>query len=291
MPLSYKDTAAPIVEPVALPLAKLQLVVDAAFVLDDLLISGLIVAARQYVEKVMQRAIYNRPMNLWLDFFPFPDYSGTINANDRHCLYGTMWHALAIRLPKPRCLAVQSITYIDLNNVVQTLDPATYFVDPNSEPARIVPMPGIYWPYTQSYLPGSVCISYTAGSYDTLFTDSLTVPAVAPFTVSLSQAAALAAGTSQLTSAVSLMTAGETPAAVAFTIAAGVLTVNSSYEGQMLTASYTAGAAPQTVIQAMLLLISHWYSNRDAAMSTPPKEIDFGVRSLLAGELFDTFGF
>jgi hypothetical protein len=101
------------------------------------------------------------------------------------------------------------------------LDPSTYYVDVNSEPARIVPQPGLYWPYTQSYLPGSVKIMYTAGT----FGDGVDV-----------------------------------------------------------------NTCPQTIIQAMLLLISYWYNHRDAAESNPPKTIEMGVDALLAGECFDTFG-
>jgi len=33
------------------------------------------------------------------------------------------------------------------------------------ESARIVPVPGEYWPYTQAYLPGSVQVTFVAGSY------------------------------------------------------------------------------------------------------------------------------
>jgi hypothetical protein len=222
MPLSYKDTSAPAAEPVSLSVAKQQCVIDAGNTADDNLITGLIIASRQFVEQKMNRAIFNRTMQLNLDFFPFPDYGTTINANDRHCLYGRYWHQLAIKLPKPGTVSVQSITYIDLTGTPQTLDPLMYYVDVTSEPARIVPQPGLYWPYTQSYLPGSVQINYTAGTY------------------------------------------GD-----------GV----------------EENSCPQTIIQAMLLLISFWYNHRDAAEQNPPKAIESGVDALLAGENFDTFGF
>lgn len=282
MPLSYRDVGAPAAEPVTLEQAKAQCSVDSAFTDDDELLTSQIVAARQCVEKVMQRAIYNRPMKLWLDFFPFPDYDGTVNPNDRHVLYGHFWHALAIKLPRPRCLSVESITYIDLSGATQTLAPTTYFVDLNSEPARIVPLPGLYWPYTQSWLPGSVCISYTAGSFVLPQIDALIVPtSPGPYLVQLSE---------DSLGGLTLVDASDDP--VGFTNnGSGGLTVNASYAGQTLTASYYIDNCPQTVRQAMLLLISYWYSHRDAAEATPPKEIDLGVRNVLAGEIFDTFGF
>lgn len=42
---------------------------------------------------------------------------------------------------------------------------ANYFVDTNSEPGVLVPTVGTFWPYPGQYLPGSVNISYVAGSY------------------------------------------------------------------------------------------------------------------------------
>jgi hypothetical protein len=221
MPLIYKETSAPAAEPVTLALAHSQLVLDVNFVLDDPLITGLITAARQYVERVTQRAIFDRTMKLWLDWFPFLIPSGTFNPNDRDTFYHRGWQPAPIRLPFPRAVSVESITYVDANNVTQTLDPSTYSVAINSEPARIVPIAG-YWPVTNLNTLENVCISYTTGTYG----DGVTV-----------------------------------------------------------------NRCPMTIVQAMLLLISYWYSNRDAAASTPPKEIDLGVRALLAGETFDTFGF
>jgi len=62
-------------------------------------------------------------------------------------------------------VSVTSITFTDTSGDPQTLDPSSYTVDINSEPARIVHAPTTFWPYTQSYLPGSVKITYVAGSY------------------------------------------------------------------------------------------------------------------------------
>lgn len=282
MPLSYKDVGAPLTEPLTLVQAKAQLVLDAGFTQDDVFVAALITAARQYVEKLMNRAIFPRAMQLNLDFFPYPVYDGTVNPNDRHCLYGYFWHALAIRLPKPAALSVQSITYIDLSGVQQTLDPSLYFLDPNSEPGRIVPKPGIYWPYTQSWLPGSVQVNYTAGTYvNTVAAEAVVVPSAAPYALPLSQLASYV-GMATLVDA--------NGAAVPFTGGAAPV-VAASYAGQTLTATYYTANCPLTVVQAMLLLISHWYNHRDAAEAQPPKEIDLGVQNLLAGEIFETFGY
>lgn len=48
------------------------------------------------------------------------------------------------------------------------------------------------------------------------------------------------------------------------------------------TAGYgDATKVPMMVKQAMLLLIGHWYENREAATDRVPKEIEFAVHSLL----------
>jgi hypothetical protein len=238
----------------------------------------------------MQRAIFPRAMRLTLDNFPFARYGDTVGANDRHCMYGKYWHSLAIKLPLVAALSVQSITYLDLNGDIQTLSPLTYYTDLSSEPARIVPLPGLYWPYTMTYLPGSVTVLYTAATYAVPVTDTLVVPASpGPYTVTLSQAAAFTAGTALLVANPTLVDAESNP--VIFTNVANTLTVASGYVGQTLTANYFIGNCPATITQAMMLLIGYWYINRESAMSSPPKAIEMGIDALLAGEMFETMGY
>jgi len=163
--ISYRQLTAPAIEPVTLAQAKAQMNVDTGFTDDDALITGYIIAARQFCEEWMQRAIFNRSVQFTCDNFPYPDYSATTNPVDRHCMYGKFWHQSAIQLPFPNCVSVESITYLDNTATQQTVDAATYFVDVNGEPARIVPKNNLFWPYLDSYLPGSVTVTFTAGSY------------------------------------------------------------------------------------------------------------------------------
>ena len=221
MPLSYKELSQPVVEPVSLELAKQQCVIDDGNTLDDNLITGYIIAARQYVEKKMNRCVFNRNMQLVMDYFPYPNFGSTVGGHRKFPFFSRYWEELAIKLPKPGCVSVTSITYLDANGNPQTLDPSTYSVDVNSEPARIFPTGLLYWPWCQNFMPGSVAVQWVAGTY------------------------------------------GD-----------GVEVNN----------------CPQTIIQAMMLLVSYWASNRDAAMTNPPKAIEMGVDALLCGELFDSFG-
>ncbi len=161
MPLSYRETSAPAAEPVTLAMAKQQLVVD--YTNDDPLITAYITAARQYCEKLMQRHIYNRTMLLTLDYFPLA--SECVNGANQYAYVSSYIRSLSILLPKPGLVSVQSITYLSDNNVTLTMDPAAYVVDTMSEPGRIMPAPGTFWPYQNQYIPGQVQVAYTSGTY------------------------------------------------------------------------------------------------------------------------------
>jgi uncharacterized phiE125 gp8 family phage protein len=221
MPLSYKQLTQPIVEPCSLQVVKQQCVVDVGMTADDNLLTGLIIAARQLCEKKMQRCIFNRTMLLVRDFFPYPNFSSTVGGHRSFPFFSRYWEQLSIKLPKPGCVSVTSITYIDQTGVTQTLDPSTYTVDVYSEPARIFPVNMIFWPWIfNTYVPASVQVTWVAGTYG----DGVTI-----------------------------------------------------------------NTCPQTIIQAILLLVSHWYSNRDATATSVPKGIEMGVDALLLGEMFDSF--
>jgi uncharacterized phiE125 gp8 family phage protein len=163
MPLSYKQTGKPAIEPVSLSVAKQQLVIDTSFTQDDNVILGYIVAARQYCERVMQRSIYDRTMLLTLDYFPLA--SECVNGANQYAYVSSYIRSLSIIVPKPGLVSVQSITYLSNNNVIMALDPSTYVLDTVSEPGRIMPAPGTYWPYQNQYIPGQVQVAYTSGTY------------------------------------------------------------------------------------------------------------------------------
>jgi uncharacterized phiE125 gp8 family phage protein len=167
MVLNYKELSSPAVEPVTLSHAKRQLVVDASFTDDDEFITSLIITARQHCEKLMQRAVYDRDVLLSLDAFPIPTFGSTLNPSDRRAFYtGTyIWEHLAIRLPLPACQSVTSITFYDQAGNQYTVDPATYNVDTISEPCRIVPKWSCTWPTAAYFTPGSVQVTFVAGTY------------------------------------------------------------------------------------------------------------------------------
>jgi uncharacterized phiE125 gp8 family phage protein len=162
--LSYTRTVPPAAEPVSLQIAKSHLRVD--YPEDDLLIKALITAATQYAEKYCNRSFFNQTWMLSLDNFPYVIPRTTVSRSHLRDYIDTgYWTDFTISLPKPTLVSVTSITYVDGLGQPQTLDPATYSVDIISEPARILPAPGLFWPMLQTYIPGSVKIKFVAGSY------------------------------------------------------------------------------------------------------------------------------
>lgn len=131
----------PAVEPITLEEAKCHLRVTVTE--DDVLIEGLIRAAREQIELECSRALIKQTLELALDAFPCP------------------W----ITLPRPPLLSVTSITYTDVNGTTQTLATSEYTVDTRREPAEIVPAWGKSWPSTRE-VQNAVVVRYVAGYGD-----------------------------------------------------------------------------------------------------------------------------
>jgi uncharacterized phiE125 gp8 family phage protein len=225
MLLNLRLTIPPTVEPVTLALAKQQMTLDAGFTADDALVAVYITAARQYAETYTNRAFFAQTWQMTLDHFPwFNSENGTLRqgSHDTYAMYSYFWQGITIQLPKPACIGVTSITYVDLTGATQTLSPNAYFVDTSSEPARIVPVPGTYWPYTQNYLPGSVVVVFQAGTYG----DGVVV-----------------------------------------------------------------NTCPQTIVLAVLLLVAHWYQNREGVSASALTSAPMGVNALLDTVKFESFSF
>ncbi len=71
----------------------------------------------------------------------------------------------ALRLDYSPVLTVDSIKFYDAENVLQTLDPADYYVDTVSTPGFAVPAPGKSWPETFDRI-NAVIVDYVAGTGD-----------------------------------------------------------------------------------------------------------------------------
>lgn len=163
----------PAVEPVTLAEAKAHLRVDITD--DDLLISSMIIAARQAAEAICRRALCTQTIKMVLDQFPAPGVNiGSAN------WYGPQWGTspgplttlrpdgktgFEIILPVSGAQSVSSIKYIDTNGVQQLLDPSQYKLGNVEEPARIMPAYGTTWPTTRNEI-NAVEVVYVAGYGD-----------------------------------------------------------------------------------------------------------------------------
>lgn len=214
----------PAVEPVSLAMAKQHLLVDAGNTQDDALISAYISAARQYCEKQTHRAFFDQTWCLALDHFPIGWVGqGTVGPQEFGNWYYGDWFfkGLTIQLPYSQVQSVASITYADQFGLPQTLAPSAYTLDTITEPARITPVYGTYWPITAMYVPGNVRVTYVAGSYG----DGVEV-----------------------------------------------------------------NTCPQVIVLAILMLVAHWYQNREASAAQSLSEIPLGVNALLDTVTIPTFG-
>lgn len=148
---------APSVEPVTLSEARAWLRIDADVTDQDTLISLMIQSMREYAENLTGRAFVPRAL-----------------AQIRPCFESCM------ELQAPPLLSVQSVTYYDINNALQTLSASLYDVQEWHEPGRVIQPINAVWPATY-YRDDAVRIDYTAGylppGSPTDYTDTGNIPA------------------------------------------------------------------------------------------------------------------
>jgi uncharacterized phiE125 gp8 family phage protein len=139
--MTLKLITAPAEEPVTLAEAKVQCRVDADITIDDGLLTGLVVAAREACEHLIRRAIITQVWERTLDSFP---YGG-------------------IDLGRPPVSAINSITFLDADGADQELATSAYMLDNASElEAWALPAAGTEWPDTGEYL-NAVTVRFTCG--------------------------------------------------------------------------------------------------------------------------------
>jgi uncharacterized phiE125 gp8 family phage protein len=145
----------PTVEPVTLAEAKAHCRVSVSD--DDTLIATLIAVARQRAEHQLRRSLCRQTWEVVLDEF-----------------------GQAIKLPYPPVLTVESVKYIDVDGVQQTLPGTEYALDIDLEPGWVTPAYGKTWPSTLD-LPNAVRVRYRAGYSDS--TDGPTQQAAVPVAI------------------------------------------------------------------------------------------------------------
>src|SRR5690349_19286599 len=120
---SIVQTSAPIAEPLSLAQVKAHLRVDITD--DDVMIGAYITAARQLIE----------------------EWCGICLVKQSWAYSLQQWYRYELSLPRAYpLLAVDSITYIDVNQVKQTLDPSVYQVSKTTQPGRVRANWNQVWP-------------------------------------------------------------------------------------------------------------------------------------------------
>jgi hypothetical protein len=161
----------PASEPITVDEAKLHLRVTADA--DNEYITNLITVAREYLEKIENRAFITQTLRMQLDSFPdlpnatlkffIPTYSV-----ESYLARAISLMSGPLRLFRSPLISVTSIRYRDQNGTLQTLaqNPGPgvpgYIVDTDSEPARIAPANNLPWPVTLAQ-QAAVQVLYTAG--------------------------------------------------------------------------------------------------------------------------------
>lgn len=136
--MNIKRTAAPAAEPILLDEAKLHLRV--AHTAEDTYITDLIMAARMACEDRIQQTLVSTPWRLTRDTFD-----------------------ARIVLPMGPVLEVQSVKYVDVDGVTQTMVEADYQLASQNDIYFLAPAVLKAWPATQAGRYGAVWIDYKAG--------------------------------------------------------------------------------------------------------------------------------
>lgn len=166
-------TAQPSAEPVALADLKNYLRLDSGFTGDDTFLSTVLIpAARQHAERITGKALARGTFRQVLDSMPY--YTDTIQSQLAYppSYYAlprystTLWnYSQMIKLYYPPVISVQRIRFVNAaGNADELHQDADFVLDRESQPARIFPIPGRFWP-PNAYTPNSCIIDFTAG-YD-----------------------------------------------------------------------------------------------------------------------------
>lgn len=155
----------PAVEPVTLAEAKHHANIDID--IDDSLVSGLIVAARQMVEAMLDRALITQTIDLTLDSFPFGGgyFNRAIRQNPGLSNF-LPTQSGRITLPRPPVQSVEWVKYLDTTGTLQTVPTQVYRVlKPSLQPGQLITATNAIWPVVYP-AEGSVMVRVVCGYGD-----------------------------------------------------------------------------------------------------------------------------
>ena len=153
----FKVTTEPTAEPLSLQEVKEYLRVDDAT--DERVVQPLIIAARQFAEQHMNRALMQQTITLSLDAVVDQDeplHEGMRTAPDLN------YYKNYLVLPKSPVQSVTSVKTYDDNDTATTMATTKYYVDTVREPARVVLRTGETFP-TALRVANAIEVVYVAG--------------------------------------------------------------------------------------------------------------------------------
>lgn len=252
-------------EPVDLPTMKQYLRLDSGFTDDDTLINGLIQGARRWAEVFTRRRFIYQTIRLEMDFFPgyidanvvggASHYAATFASGANLVLAGIRY---AVQMPLPPVHHIAAFKYVDQNGTSQDVVAGTQYVaDLDSNPARLMPPFGQFWPVAQ-VIPNAVRIDFVAG-YGANITVGVTSgsPNLTGYTFV----------PEDIGSPITIKGAGASGADLVGTIIAvdnsgnGTLSANAALT-QANVPSYLGKPVPPMVGIGIMLLVSYWYEQR-----------------------------
>lgn len=247
---TFRVITEPTAEPIDLLEAKGHLRVSISD--DDQLITRLISACRRRVEQHLRRALITQTWLVTWDLWPL-----NVDRFPR---------AEMFEVPLPPLQVVNSLQYIDVNGVLQTLDPTTlYQADAESEPARVMPQYMQVWPPVR-YVPNAVQLNFTCG-YGTAFAANGATLTAAGNTFAngdklrvWNSGGALPTGLSENTDYYAVNVSGNT-FGLSATLNGGAISTTGAGTGTQYAGKRVL---PEGIRQAMLLLIGAWYESREA---------------------------
>jgi len=124
---------------------------------DDEMLLSMIKSAREKFEQTTRRALIQQRIRLTIS--AFPRYT-------MHDHYDSdFWFARDgyVELLRPPLRELHSVKYYDQFNALQTLDPATYFINDSELVPQLQLNIGYYWPLTFLRRSDAVQIEYTVG--------------------------------------------------------------------------------------------------------------------------------
>lgn len=149
--------------PAAMPLtlweAKAHLRVDGDE--EDNLIDALLRAAVDHCASYTDRCLTPTRFRLSLDCAPTSRPRAPANPEAYPSLFAWAYPTAPITVPVPPLLSVEAVKYVDADGVLQTMDPASYYVDTSRTPGRIFPT--TVWPELSTTLPNALMVEFTAG--------------------------------------------------------------------------------------------------------------------------------